>query len=88
VVEPLVLSIAATIVVLALALATGTPGFRALPRGHDRGMAEDEEQLAEEARRSREETEELREQAEDEAEGRNPRAKTSSGDADSITDDE
>src|ERR671937_67986 len=35
VVEPLVLSIAATIVVLALALATGTPGFRALPRGHD-----------------------------------------------------
>ena len=43
---------------------------------------------AEEARRSREETEELREQAEDEAEGRNPRAKTSSGDADSITDDE
>jgi low temperature requirement protein LtrA len=86
VVEPLVLSITATLVVLTLALGTATPGFRALPRGHDRGMAEDEQRLAEEARRSREETEELREEAEQEDEG-SPWAKTSSGDADSVTDD-
>lgn len=43
----------------------------------------DEEQLTEEARRSREETEKLREESQKE-----PWAKTSSGDADSITDDD
>jgi hypothetical protein len=50
-------------------------------------MREDEQRLAEEARRSREETEELREESESEA-GDNAWAKTSSGDADSITDEE
>jgi low temperature requirement protein LtrA len=83
--EPLVLSIAATLVVLALALATGTPGFRAPPRGDDPGMAEDEQRLAEEARQSREETEELKEESESD-EG-NPWA-TSSGDTDSVTDED
>ena len=43
----------------------------------------DERELEEEARRSREETEELREEA-----GNGPWAKTSSGDADSITTDD
>jgi low temperature requirement protein LtrA len=88
VVEPLALSVASTLVVLVLALATGTPGFRASCTGHRSGMREDEQQLAEEARRSREETEELREEAEQEDEGANPWAKTSSGDADRVTDDE
>jgi hypothetical protein len=50
--------------------------------GNERGMT-DEEQLTEEARRSREETEKLREESQKE-----PWAKTSSGDADSVTDDD
>jgi low temperature requirement protein LtrA len=87
VVGPLVLSIAATLVVLALALATGMPGFRAARQGHDLGMAEDEKRLAEEARKSREETEDLKEESESDESG-NPWAKTSSGDADRVTDDE
>jgi hypothetical protein len=87
VVEPLALSIAATLVVLELALATRTPGFRARRPGHEPPMREDEQRLAEEARRSREETEELREESESEEAG-NPWAKTSSGDAETIADDE
>jgi low temperature requirement protein LtrA len=86
-VEPLALSIAATLVVLALALATSTPGLRAARQGHDHRMAEDEQRLSEEAHRSREETEELKEESESE-EGGNPWAKTSSGDADDVTDDD
>src|SRR5919204_947467 len=69
VVQPLVLGIAATLVVLGLALATGTPGFRVPRPGHDLAMREDEQHLAEEARRSREETEELREESEGDEEG-------------------
>jgi hypothetical protein len=52
-------------------------------------MADDEQRLIEEARRSREETEELRKEGEEtEDERGNPWAKTSSGDADSVTDDD
>jgi hypothetical protein len=52
-------------------------------------MADDEQRLIEEARRSREETEELRKEGEEtEDEPGNPWAKTSSGDADSVTDDD
>jgi len=87
VVEPLVLSIAATLVLLALALATGTPGFQVPRRGHDLPMADDEDRLSEEARRSREETDELKEESESDK-GGNPWAKTSSGDADSVTADD
>jgi low temperature requirement protein LtrA len=86
-VDPLALSISATLVVLALALAVGTSGFRPGRLGHDLRMSEDEQRLREEARRSRKETEELREEAEQEDDGGNPSAKTSSGDADSVTDD-
>ena len=53
-------------------------------------MGDDEQRLTEEARRSREETEELRKEAEelgDEGAG-NPGAETSSGNADSITEDD
>src|ERR671936_1487443 len=81
-VEPLALSIAATLVVLGLALATGTPGFRVPRPGHELAMREDEQHLAEEERRSREEKEELREESEGDEEG-SPWAKTSSGNADS-----
>ena len=87
VVEPLVLSIAATLVLLALALATGTPGFQVPRRGHDLPMADDEDRLSEEARRSREETDELKEESESDK-GGNLWAKTSSGDADSVTADD
>jgi low temperature requirement protein LtrA len=86
VVQPLVLGLAATLVVLGLALATGAPGFRVPRPGHDRRMRDDEQHLAEEARRSREETEELREESESEDTG-NPWAKTSSGDADNVSED-
>ena len=61
-------------------------------------MADEEEQLIEQARASRKETEKLREEGtEDDGrdengaeapEGEGPWAKTSSGDADSVTDDE
>jgi hypothetical protein len=53
-------------------------------------MADEEQRLIEEARRSREETEELREEGKEETEDQpgNPRAKTSSGDADSVTEDD
>jgi low temperature requirement protein LtrA len=87
VVEPLALSIAETLVILALALATGTPGFRPTRHGHHAPMREDEQQLAEEARRSREETEELREEAEQEDEVGDHSTQTSSGGADNVADD-
>ena len=51
-------------------------------------MADDEQRLLEEARRSREETEKLREEAAEEEDADNPWAKTSSGDAEPVTDDE
>jgi len=53
-------------------------------------MADEEQRLIDEARRSREETEKLREEAEEETEDEpgDPRAKTSSGDADSVTEDD
>jgi hypothetical protein len=52
-------------------------------------MADDDQRLTEEARRSREETEELRKEAEEEEEkAGNPWAKTSSGEADSVTEDD
>jgi hypothetical protein len=59
-------------------------------------MTDEEQRLTEEARRSREATEELREEGsaaepdEDDlpAEAGNPWAKTSSGDSDSVTDDD
>jgi hypothetical protein len=50
-------------------------------------MSDDEQRLIEEARRSREQTEELRKEGEEEEAG-NPWAKTSSGDAESVTDEE
>jgi hypothetical protein len=58
-------------------------------------MKEDDQRLLDEARRSREATEELREhgsenepdEGKDEDEAGNPWAKTSSGEADSVTDD-
>ena len=53
-------------------------------------MADEEQRLIEEARRSREETEELREEAAEETEDEpgHPRAKTSGGEADSVTEDD
>ena len=59
-------------------------------------MTDDEQRLTEEARRSREATEELREEGaaaepedtESPPEAGSPWAKTSSGDADSVTDDD
>jgi hypothetical protein len=53
-------------------------------------MGDDEQRLIEEARRSREETEKLRKEAAEEAddEAVNPVAETSSGDADSVTEDD
>jgi hypothetical protein len=52
-------------------------------------MGDDEQRLIEEARRSREKTEELRKEAEEtEEEAGNPWAKTSSGDGNSVTDDD
>jgi hypothetical protein len=51
-------------------------------------MADDEQRLTEEARRSREETEELRKEAEELDDAGNPWAKSSSGNADSITEDD
>jgi hypothetical protein len=49
-------------------------------------MSDDEQRLIEEARKSREETEELREETDELREGE-PWAKTSSGDAENVTDD-
>jgi hypothetical protein len=49
-------------------------------------MADEEQELIEEARKSREETEELREETDELPEAK-PWAKTSSGDADEITDE-
>jgi hypothetical protein len=59
------------------------------PGGNDRLVAEEEKQLLEDAKKSREETQELREEreVEEDSEGE-PWAKTSSGDADSVTDDD
>jgi hypothetical protein len=53
-------------------------------------MADEEQRLIDEARRSREKTEELREEAEEETEDEpgHPGAKTSSGGADSVTEDD
>jgi hypothetical protein len=57
--------------------------------GHKLRMAEEEQRLLEEARRSRQETEELREEAaEAEEEAGNRWAKTSSGDAENVTEDD
>ena len=51
-------------------------------------MADEEQELIEEARRSREETQELREESAEERDSlAEPGAKTSSGDADEITDE-
>jgi hypothetical protein len=50
-------------------------------------MADEEQRLIEDARKSQEETQELREESDAEVSGE-PWAKTSSGNADEITDDE
>jgi 3-methyladenine DNA glycosylase AlkC len=51
-------------------------------------MSDDEQRLIEEARRSREETEELRKEASEAQDESAPWAKTSSGDTESVTDDD
>ena len=61
------------------------PGFG----GNEIGVADVEEELIEDAKKSLQETKELREEreAEEDSDGE-PGAKTSSGDADSVTDDD
>ena len=64
--------------------------------GNEIGVADEEKQLTEDAKKSREETQELREKGDvdrdaesgDQPDEGEPWAKASSGDADSVTDDD